>query len=88
MYVLFLGGRVDWLGPAMKGFVALAPALRLPLGSFPWLCLLGRALLKTDFGEVVINSTLCASFAICKTCFPCVRFLLVLTPKAGSRLPL
>ena len=65
-----MGSGGYWLGSAVRGSVSSAHALRLPLGSFPWLCLLGRACLKTDLGKVVVNSTLFACFAICRTCFP------------------
>ena len=59
------------LGPITKGSVASASALSLPLGSFPWLCLLGGGpCFKTNSGEVVVNPTLCARFAIDRACFP------------------
>ena len=68
--------------------MASPPTLSLPLGSSPWLFMLGGACLETDSGEVVVNSTLSAGFAICRACFPGVRSASVSTPKAGSRLPL
>lgn len=86
MYVLFTRGF--WLGPAARCSVASPPTLSLPLGSSPWLFMLGGACLETDSGEVVVNSTLSAGFAICRACFPRVRSASVSTPKAGSRLPL
>ena len=59
------------LGPITRGSVASASALSLPLGSFSWLCLLGgRPCFKTNSGEVVVNPTLCARFAIDRACFP------------------
>ena len=86
MYVLFSGGYR--LGPITRGSVASASALSLPLGSFPRLCFLGGGpCFKANSGEVVVNPTLCARFAIGRASFPGLGSSSVPAPKTGSRLP-
>ena len=79
MFVLFGGGYR--LGPITRGSVASASALGLPLGSFPWFCLLeGGSCFKTNSGEVVVNPTVCAHFVIGRACFPGVFHVFVANP--------